>query len=163
MTSDQRQSLAKQALRFIATHSGAQETPSGPPIQLWTLRATLSETLVAGSTYAEETVLAWLCQEPEPAKTAPWHAKHNGAWIAPEQPLRVDLELLAMARLSEPDVIAAQTTWRASVLTPGQQATADAHAADLARAAGYPEGTLAGLYSKPLRWEPASAKLEALD
>jgi hypothetical protein len=64
----QRLALAKIALSFIAWHNGTQPGIGDvPPTELWTLRATLSPELVAGSTVSEEKVLAWLVAEPEPA------------------------------------------------------------------------------------------------
>lgn len=80
-----RRELARTALPFIASYCGAQETLSGPPIQLWTLRATLSAELVAGSTVAEETVLGWLAARTTAERPTPGELKAKARIAKPDR------------------------------------------------------------------------------
>ncbi len=82
MNSPDRLALARSALPFIAFHNGVQRcAPYGADIELWTLRATLSPELVAGSTYAEETVLTWLAAS-RPSETKQAVSAGIDAWPA---------------------------------------------------------------------------------
>lgn len=63
-----RLTVARSALPFVASYCGRQEGCGDiAAFDLWTLRVTLSPALVAGSTVAEETLLAWLAGASEGA------------------------------------------------------------------------------------------------
>lgn len=128
MISDQRLTLARSALPFIASYCGRQHCDGlMPDYDLWTLRATLSPTLVAGSTVAEETVLAWLAAAPEASKgdamlaglTARADTPHSFADLAAlNARCRADLAAMPDGWLSASDA----NTWRGIDLTRARAA-----------------------------------------
>lgn len=137
MNQDQRRELAKQALPFIASRCGTQETPNaapwfGVPIQLWTLRATLSPDLVAGSTVEEEAVLAWLVAEHGAAKSEPTLAEWAAMPSATKPQTFAELAEInrrMRAEWSKPELSDDANTWRGVDLTRARAVQLGAHGA----------------------------------